>query len=313
MTALAAIMGATATGKSSVAVRLAQAFGGEVVSMDSRQVYRGLDIGTAKPSLDDRRSVRHHLIDILDPGETNSAGRHVRLVGEVVADISGRGRLPILAGGTGLYIRAFFYGLIDTRVPDEEVLPIRRDLDAKTTEDMYESLKRVDPQRAEALSPSDRIRISRALEVYLSTGTTLTEHFAAQKRRSAGAPVEESALQVVLTLQRTVLRERIAQRTRAMYRAGWVGEVRALLDQGWGPESPAMNSLGYRTIAEAILSGRDPEATLPRVVTLTQQYAKRQETFFRSMPAAQWVDMGRDDALDRITRLVETLPGRSNL
>jgi tRNA dimethylallyltransferase len=313
MTAVVAIMGATATGKSGVAVRLAEAYGGEVVSMDSRQVYRGFDIGTAKPSLEERRGIPHHLIDILDPGETHSAGRHVRLVGAAITDISGRRRLPILAGGTGLYIRAFFDGLIDTRVPDDELLPIRRELDAKTTEEMYETLETIDPERAAALSPSDRVRISRALEVYLTTGITVTEHFAEQKRRQTGERAEGGALRIVLTLQRPVLRERIGQRTKAMYRAGWVREVRALLDRGWGLESPAMNSLGYRTIAEAILRGRDPEATLPRVVTLTQQYAKRQETFFRGMPAAQWVDMGRDDAWQAIARLVEALPGRPSL
>jgi tRNA dimethylallyltransferase len=309
MTRLVAIMGATATGKTGVAIRLAEAFGGEIVSMDSRQVYRGLDIGTAKPSLEERRRVPHHLLDVLDPGEANSAGRHARLAEEAVADISKRRRLPILSGGTGLYIRAFFHGLIDARVPDEELGAIRRDVDRMTTPEMHEELSRIDPTRAQALPPSDRLRISRAIEVYLATGVTPTEHFAAHTTRG-DSPADDDSLRIVLTLPRAILRERIATRTEAMYRAGWVREVRDLLDKGWTVESPAMNSLGYREIAQALHDGMDPKATGPRVMTLTQQYAKRQETFFRGMNGALWIDMARGDAVNEILRRVRAFPGR---
>ncbi len=310
MTSLVAIMGATATGKSGVAVRLAEDFGGEVVSMDSRQIYRGFDIGTAKPSPDDRRRVHHHLLDILDPGETHSAGRHIRMASEAIADISERRKLPLLAGGTGLYFRGFFLGLIDAHVPEEELGWIRRELEGKTTEELYDDLLRIDPARAKALSPSDRVRMSRAVEVYLSTGKTLTEHFAEQaKNQTSDDALGGGSLRIVLTFPRAALRERIARRTREMYRSGWVSEVRRLLNRGSTVASPAMNSLGYRTIAEAMVEGRDPKATVGEVITLTQQYAKRQETFFRSIPDAQWVDMSEEDAMERITSMVKERVG----
>jgi tRNA dimethylallyltransferase len=295
-----AVMGATATGKSEVAMRLADAFDGEIVSMDSRQVYRGLNIGTAKPSSRDQTRIAHHLIDIMDPVEANSAGRHIRLVREVLADLTSRGRLPLLVGGTGLYFRAFFHGLIDATVPEDELASIRRELAVKTTSELYEELSSVDPKRAGRLSARDRVRIARALEVYHSTGRTITHHIAKQERN---ARVDD--LQIVLTMPRAALRSRIAERTKEMYTQGWVDEVRGLLADGYTLDTPAMNSLGYSIIAGAIVSGASPESTLDHVITTTQQYAKRQETFFRSMPAAHWIDTTSDDAVDNIKKLIK--------
>ena len=156
-----AIMGATATGKSEVAIRLAERFNGEIISMDSRQVYRGLDIGTAKVSRHDRSRVPHHLIDILDPEDRNSAGKHLALVREMSTAIAGRGKVIILAGGTGLYFRALFEGLIDAGIPEEELTSIRAELSSKSTNDLRAELERVDPERANQLSANDRIRIAR--------------------------------------------------------------------------------------------------------------------------------------------------------
>jgi tRNA dimethylallyltransferase len=299
-----AIMGATATGKSEAALELAEAFDGEIVSMDSRQVYRGFDIGTAKPSPQERQRVTHHLIDILEPSDVNSAGRHLRLVHRAVEDICSSDKRPFLVGGTGLYFRVFFEGLIDTAVPEEELYAIRRGLEAKSTTALYDELLSVDPARGKELSTNDRFRITRALEVYLSTGKTHTQHLAEQRRGRSEATAGD--LRIVLTMPRRKLRERIADRTQHMYAQGWVQEVRELLDRGYTLETPAMNSLGYAAIAEAVVSGHDPAATCARVVTLTQQYAKRQETFFRGIADAHWIDMSEDGAVDNIKRLVKT-------
>jgi tRNA dimethylallyltransferase len=300
-----AIMGATATGKTEVAIGLAERFNGEIVSMDSRQVYRGLDIGTAKPSASERARVRHHLIDILDPSEVGSAGNHARLVDAAVADIRSRGRLPFLVGGTGLYFRAFFEGLIHVEPNGQALESLRNALAKRTTSDLYAELKAADPARAAQLSANDRLRISRALEVYLTTGRTHSEYIKAH-RGNARRRVDDD-LRIVLTLPRARLRERIAERTRDMFRAGWVEEVTQLLGSGCPPDAPAMNSLGYRSIADAIRAGTDPLATTARVITLTQQYAKRQETYFRGLPGVRWIDMSAGGARETLARLVASL------
>jgi tRNA dimethylallyltransferase len=289
-----AIMGATATGKSGLATRLAERFGGEIVSMDSRQVYRGLDIGTAKVAPQERARVPHHLIDILDPGEINSAGKHINGVNGALKTIAGRGRFAFLVGGTGLYFRLFFEGLIDVAIPDEELGTIRDTLDGKETDELFSKLEGIDEVRARALSANDRVRIMRALEVYHTTGKTYTEHVAEQQIS------HWNGIKLVLTYPRPELRRRIAERTQAMFDRGWVNEVRALLKSGVPIEAPAMQSLGYSEIAAAIDRGTDPADTFDTIVTRTQQYAKRQETFFRSVEDAIWVDMSVAGAAGQI-------------
>lgn len=285
-----AIMGATATGKSSIAIFITEKFGGEIISMDSRQVYRGLDIGTAKVSSSERRRVPHHLIDVLDPSVPNSAGWHASQVEGAITAIQARGRLPVLAGGTGLYFRALFEGLIEASAPRDELGAVRSSMDHRTTDDLFEELRRIDPSRASQISPRDRARITRALEIHRVTGRKPSEHFSRQATR------HWTGLKIVLTFPRAELRDRIAKRTRSMFERGWIEEVRGLLDQGVTLSDPAMNSLGYRTLAEALLCGSDPRDCIDEVITQTQQYAKRQETFFRSVPGALWVDMSRSDA-----------------
>jgi tRNA dimethylallyltransferase len=294
-----AIMGATATGKSDLAVVLAEEFGGEIVSMDSRQLYRGFDIGTGKMSLSDRSRVPHHLVDILDPNETASAGAHLARADEAWAQISARGRNAFFVGGTGLYFRVLFRGIIEVPASGGEQEKIRGELSPKSTAELYDRLVEIDPDRAAALSPTDRVRIIRAIEVHALAGRPHSELISALSgQRNWGG------LKIVLTLPREILRRRIAERTRGMFESGWADEVRSLLAGGVGIEAPAMGSLGYGVIARAILEGKDPQTTLPEVVTLTQQYAKRQETFFRSEPDARWVDMSRPSAAAEARGLV---------
>lgn len=294
-----AIMGATATGKSDLAIRLAEALGGEIVSMDSRQVYRGLDIGTGKVSAEDRRRVPHHLVDVLEPHEVNSAGTHVARAETIGEQLAASGKTVFLVGGTPLYFRVLFRGLIDAATPEDEKGRLRKELASETTEALCRRLQGLDPERAAALSPRDRVRIARAIEIAVLTGRTYSQHVALQRKASPWA-----GLKIVLTLPRAVLRERIARRTREMYDRGWVEEVRTLLARGVRADAPAMGSLGYDVIARALISGGDAVATVEEVIRLTQQYAKRQETFFRSERDACWFDVSAPEAPAEIERRV---------
>lgn len=300
-TRVVAIMGATATGKTAAAVSLCAELAGEVVSMDSRQVYRGMDIGTGKPTAQEQARARHHLIDILEPDQQGSAGRHAAMAAAAVADIAARGRVPMLVGGTGLYFRAFFGGLLDVRIPPDFLSGFRSALRRRDTADLYEELRLADPERSAEIAPRDRVRISRALELMAWTGRPVSELYAAQRRAGEGC----DAVRVVLTLPRDRLRDRIAERTRSMFAAGWGDEVRALLAGGVRPEAPGMRSIGYGEISSAIAQGRAPESTLDEVITRTRQYAKRQETFFRGERGAVWLDVsepGWEETLRRLAR-----------
>ena len=296
-----AIMGATATGKSALGVRLAGELDAEVVSMDSRQVYRGMDVGTGKITREERAGVPHHLLDILEPDETGSAGRHAELARSAIGAIAGRGRVPILVGGTGLYFDAVFRPFIDLGVSAGRLDEIRAGFEGRSTSDLYDELTRIDPARAGQLSVNDRVRITRALEVFLATGVPISDHFREQAtQQGIGAG---QFLKLVLTMPRAELRERIERRTRAMYAAGWIEEVKRLLDGGVEPGSPGMRSLGYEEIAAALIAGEDPRDTLGAVVTRTHQYAKRQESYFRREADAVWLDVLDDDYLPRASAL----------
>ena len=279
-------MGATATGKTALALALSERVGGEIVSMDSRQVYRGLDIGTGKPTAAERARAPHYLIDILDPRERTSAGSHARRAEDAVKAIAARGRTPLLVGGTGLYFRALLEGILDVTIPAEALADIRAELSPQSTDRLYARLRAADPARAAALAPGDRVRITRALELIAWTGERASDLYERPRR---AAPV--AAIKFVLTMPRPRLRETIAARTRAMFAAGWGEEVRALLAAGVPPEAPGMRSLGYPEIAEAIAAGRPAAAVEDAVITRTRQYAKRQETFFRAEAEARWVDV----------------------
>ncbi len=293
-------MGATATGKSDLAIELAGCFDGEIISMDSRQVYRGFDIGTGKVTADDVRRVPHHLINNLDPNEVNSAGAHVSRALDVFGRIRTQGKIGYFVGGTGLYFRALFDGLISLDADAEEREALRKRLDENTTDELFDELTKVDPDRARDLAKADRVRILRSLEIYHATGKPHSEHIAGQEK-----PARWPGLKIVLTMPRLVLRAAIARRTRLMYEKGWCGEVRALLEAGVGLDSPAMNGLGYGVIGQSILDGGDPESTVDRVITLTQQFAKRQETFFRSVQDAVWVDVVAQSPLERVKPLIQ--------
>ena len=287
-------MGATATGKSALALSLAEAYGGEIISMDSRQAYRGLDIGTGKVTRAERARVPHHLLDILDVTEHGSAGRHVAAAETAIRDIATRGHVPILAGGTGLYFRALFHGLVPVVIPREELARIRATFKARDTRELHAELATVDPSRAAALSPNDRVRVTRALELIAYTGAPVSDLYAQPKGGPGG---DITYLKLVLSMPRELLRDRIAARTRELFAAGWIDEVADLMKRGVAADAPGMQSLGYGTIAGAVARGADPADCLEEVVTATRQYAKRQETFFRSEKDAIWIDVSKAGAL----------------
>ncbi len=282
-----AIVGATATGKSALALRLAERLDGELVNADALQVYRGFDIGTAKPSPADRRRVRHHLLDILEPQQRFSAGEFVRLARRAVADILERGRQPVVVGGSGLYLRALFEGIREIPPIDPAVRrALRRRLAGEGPDGLRAELRRVDPETAERLAVGDSQRLLRALEVAVSTGKPLSLWLA----EKPFGEVPLAAVRVGLTLPRALLYDRISARIEQMVRDGWVEEVSGLLARGSKLSDPAFQAIGYRQLA-SYLAG---ESTLAEAIESTQRatrrFAKRQQTWFRREKGVRWFD-----------------------
>lgn len=282
-----AVVGPTAVGKSEVAIELAEALGGEIVNADALQAYRYLDLGTAKPTAEERARVPHHLLDILEPSERYSAGEFARRARVVVAEITARGRLPIVVGGSGFYHRALVQGLAPVpSVPSSVRSALVARLESEGRDSLFRELFTVDPETAQGFGIGDTQRLLRALEVFHGTGVPLSTWW--QRRSSDEEPI--SALSIGLTVPRTILYHRIERRTAAMFAAGWVEEVRSLLSRGYTPDQPAFQAIGYRQIV-AHLGGNGPlEAAIEETLTATRQFAKRQLTWFRKEPDVEWFD-----------------------
>ncbi|HEX4955647.1 MAG TPA: tRNA (adenosine(37)-N6)-dimethylallyltransferase MiaA [Thermoanaerobaculia bacterium] len=280
-----AIVGPTAVGKSDLGLWLARELGGEIVNADALQVYRGLDIGTAKPTPEERQLVAHHLIDILDPDQRFSAGEFARRAREVIAEVRARGRRPILVGGSGFYYHALFHGLAPIPVPDEETRArLRARLEREGLPSLLAELGEHDPLTASRLPPGDTQRILRALEVWTATGRPLSAWIADP------APLTEplSALSIGLTLPRSILYHRIADRTVRMFQQGWVAEVRNLLDAGVSPEAIAFQAIGYREIVRHLATGWSLEEAQEETIRATRRFAKRQSTWFAREEEISW-------------------------
>ena len=283
---LLVICGPTASGKTALGVALAQALNGEVVSADSMQIYRGMDIGTAKPTREEMGGIPHHMLDVADPAEDYSVARYVHDADACVRDILARGKLPIVVGGTGLYI--------DNLIAGRDFAPFtgawREKLQARAREEglpaLHEELRRIDPDRAEKLHPNDEKRILRALEVWYETGETITAH----DERTRSLPPKYDALRVCLQFSRREdMWDRIDRRVDLMMEAGLEEEVRDLLTSGVPPTATAMQAIGYKEFAAA-LRGEAPIAQAVAEVKLrSRQYAKRQLTWFRRTPDIRWL------------------------
>ena len=293
---LLVICGPTASGKTALGVALAQAIGGEVVSADSMQIYRRMDIGTAKPTEEEMGGVTHHMLDVADPAEDYSVARYVHDADACVRDILARGRLPIVVGGTGLYID----NLIAGRDFASFTGAWREKLQARAREEglpaLHAELRRVDPDRAEKLHPNDEKRILRALEVWYETGETITAH----DQRTRSLPPRYDALRVCLNFSRREdLWARIDRRVDQMMADGLEEEVRALLASGVPPAATAMQAIGYKEFAAALRGEETMDQAVDQVKLRSRQYAKRQLTWFRRTPDIRWVTWEKDPDLSR--------------
>jgi tRNA dimethylallyltransferase len=288
-TSVLTIVGPTAVGKTAVAIALARSLGGEIVSADSRQIFRGMDVGTAKPTTDELRLVRHHLIDIVDPGESYDAARFAADAEAAIADIIARGAVPLVVGGTGFYITSLFNGLFEGPGRDPEVRAL---LDERAAREgvpaLHAELAEVDPDAAFRIHENDTSRVVRALEVYLSTGMTLSDWQAGPARTPA-----YTARYVGLTRSRESLVERIDRRVEAMVSEGLLGEIERLVSIGaLSSTSPAASAVGYRELLPIVEGG---EGSIGDAVELikrnTRRYAKRQMTWFSSLEGIEWLDI----------------------
>jgi tRNA dimethylallyltransferase len=301
------IAGPTAVGKTDLVLALARKFPVEVVSLDSRQIYHGLRIGTAQPSAAERAACPHHLVDFLPPEETYTAQRYrddfVRLWGEITA----RGRLPLLVGGAGFYLHALTHGLLPLPDDADDRLPrIRDEIAALPVADLDAELARVDPRSATTLHPNDRYRRQRALEIWRLTGRPLSDHMAGHR------PEPALGLEFPLVrLEREVddLDARIAARTAAMLGAGWLGETAALLESH-PADCPGLRSIGYAEIVQHLGGHLRREDLAPRIVQVTRQYAKRQRTWFRPLEAATSGSPDAPDLRAAVGELVERAGAR---
>jgi tRNA dimethylallyltransferase len=271
---LIALVGPTASGKSAAALEVAERLGLEIIGCDSVQVYRGLDIGTAKPSADERRRVRHHLIDVAEPDEVFSAARYAELADLAIADARSRGHGALIVGGTGLYLRALRFGLFSAPPRDEAVRARLRAVEAEGPGALHRRLAEVDPRAAARIQPRDLQRIIRALEVFELTGVPLSRHHASHVR------TERHAITVVvLDPPLALLREKIVARTAAMLGAGLVDEVRALLRR-YGPTLGPLSAVGYREVVAHLLHERSGAELAADITASTVRYARRQRTWF---------------------------------
>ena len=282
-----AVLGPTATGKSALALSLAERYGGEIINCDSTAVYRGFDIGTDKVTIEDRRGIAHHLIDIADPTEVYTAAQYARDASRVIRDIHSRGALPILVGGTGFYYRALTRGLFPGPGADA-ALRARLDRVAarKGPERLHRMLRRVDPESAQRIMTRDQKRLVRALEVFLTTGRPLTEHFADTRSPVADCDV----IPLALTIPPALTAERVARRVDRQFARGIVDEVQSLLARGVPADARPFGGLVYRQVMELLRGVRDEDATRALIVTENRRYSRRQLIWFRKEPNLIWFD-----------------------
>ncbi|MCF8023869.1 MAG: tRNA (adenosine(37)-N6)-dimethylallyltransferase MiaA [Desulfobacteraceae bacterium] len=295
-TRIVVISGPTGIGKTELSIHLAEKFGGEIVGADSMQIYRYMDIGTAKPTNSERARVKHHMINVADPDEPYDAARYLREAREAVADIENRGSLPIVVGGTGFYIKALLYGLCEAKPEDLSVRQILwRDAETLGGEALHRRLAACDPETAGRIHPNDIYRVVRALEIYEITGRPMSVYRAAH--RFLDAPYH--ALKLALYMDRGELYKRINQRVDLMVEQGLVGEVRDLLQKGYGRELKAMQALGYRHVLDYLEAITDREKAVEILKRDTRRYAKRQLTWFRSDPEIIWVKPDQEAWISR--------------
>jgi tRNA dimethylallyltransferase len=293
------ICGPTGIGKTSVGIQLAERLGGEIISADSMQIYRYMDVGTAKPTADDQNCISHHMIDIVDPDEDFDAVRFAEMARQKVMQLHQRGVTPLVVGGTGLYIKALLQGLFQSDPVDPEIRErLKKEAAEFGSSALYDRLKQVDPDTAGRLHPNDSYRITRALETIESTGRSISEH--QQDHGFTDEPF--NTLKIGLQMDRQTLYERIDQRVDLMIEAGLVDEVKKLLAMGYSADLKSMQSIGYRHMVEFLAERLPWDECVRTLKRDTRRFAKRQFTWFG---ADQQIKRYEPDQLDEIVRLVE--------
>jgi len=301
------ITGPTATGKTPLAIELGRAFDGEIVNADSMQVFRFMDIGTAKPSAAERASLPHHMLDVADPDEDYSAGRFALEARRVAAGIHERGRAVFLTGGTGLYIRAFLDGLVDAGGADPELRmeleEAQRNAEAEGDSGwLHRKLDAIDPPAAREIHPNDERRLVRAIEIRSAVGQPAST----VRERHSFSDRPYRVLHVALDVDKETLAERIDRRCVAMVEGGLIGEARDLRRRGYGAELRPMKAIGYRHI-QPVVDGSDTLANATEAMQRdTRRFAKRQRTWLRAVPEVEWLDPERRDEMHaRVGRFLE--------
>ncbi|NNF07503.1 MAG: tRNA (adenosine(37)-N6)-dimethylallyltransferase MiaA, partial [Candidatus Eisenbacteria bacterium] len=276
------LLGPTAAGKTDVSLDLAEQMNAEIISLDSRQIFKGLEIGSAAPTKEQQERITHHLVSCIEPSHPMSAGEFGRLAQAAIAEIKGRGKNVLMVGGSGLYLRAALGGLDDELPKDvESRAKLHERMETEGLKALHEELAEIDPKSAERISPGDSHRVLRALELYVITGKP------ASQLRTKGRRTDIPSRVVILHRDLEDLEERIEQRAENMVKAGLEQEVRALVDQGLTLETPVMRSVGYRETLD-YFEHKDADQWVRKIVTGTRRYAKRQRTWFRGLTHAHW-------------------------
>ncbi|WP_028584511.1 tRNA (adenosine(37)-N6)-dimethylallyltransferase MiaA [Desulfogranum mediterraneum] len=307
------LVGPTAIGKTALSLRLAEQFGCEIISMDSMQVYRRMDIGTAKVTPEEQAQVAHHLIDIRDPDEQYDAASFVRDCLDSIEAIAGRGRIPLITGGTGLYLSSLIHGLFTEIQVDESVREqVKQRLHQQGRAALYAELMEVDPASAQRIHPNDTQRLIRGLEIYQASGIPWSEHLRRQRQGAKDYSFDQLLL-VGLTTEREKLYQRIGLRTEIMMESGLIEEVRGLLAMGYHGGLSSMQAIGYRHAVGYIQGLYNREQAVETLIRDTRRYAKRQMTWFKQYEQMRWYRVDSPDEVVReLSSALETAAGKQD-
>jgi len=297
------LVGPTAIGKTELSLNLAKEFGCEIISMDSMQIYKYMDIGTAKPTQEERNIVPHHLVDFVDPADDYNVSRFVSDARSSIDDLQSRNMLPMIVGGTGLYMRGLLEGMFEiASVPEHIRENLEQTVQEKGLDYLFEKLTEYDPESAARLHPNDRQRVMRALEIYHATGIPWSTHLKEQQQQKEAVKGDFKALKIGLHRDRELLYERINRRVGIMVDQGLLEEVEKLLSMGYTPELNSMQSIGYKHMLNYIDSTWSWEEALQLLARDTRHYAKRQLTWFGRDPEIHWFEPGDKESITPIIK-----------
>jgi len=297
------ILGPTGIGKSDLAMKLSSSRRGEIVCIDSRTIYRGINIGTSKPLQNHREKVYHHMVDIIDLDEKRDVFWFSSMARKIIDEVFSRGNTPFLVGGSGLYLRSILHGLFDINLSEDERKSFSESVKNKSTSQLYSELLSNDIESAERIHRNDRYRIVRALEVFTLSGIPLSEHIRKQKQFDK---FKIKSVKIGLNTRRAFLHERISVRVEEMLQSGWVEEVKCLLASGVNPDWPGMKTLGYPEVISFLNDVTTYNQMKERILARTRQYAKSQITWFKKEEGVKWIDIEKVDPFTAVSKLLDT-------